>query len=178
MRSRFFWYYMSIIPVESHRAYQQGNQGGAMFSKILVPTDGSKPARKSIEHAIALAQATGGQLILLSVIDKSAFVRQSVPAMPGAMGIVEPLENLLQRAAESYVDEAEKLCVKKGVPAKKTIRSGHPVEEIIREAKKSKADLIVIGSQGRSALKAAVIGSVTFGIISKESKIPVLVVRN
>jgi nucleotide-binding universal stress UspA family protein len=35
----------------------------------------------------------------------------------------------------------------------------------------------MIGSHGRSALKAAVLGSVTFGVISKESKIPVLVVR-
>ncbi|MFZ5906956.1 MAG: universal stress protein [Nitrospirota bacterium] len=148
-----------------------------MFSKILVPTDGSRPAKKSLEHAIALAQSTGGQLILVSVVDKSAFVRQSVPAAPGSTAIMEPLENVLRRAAESYLEEAEKLCRKDGVPAKKTIRSGHPVEEIIKEAKKSKADLIVIGSQGRSALKAAVIGSVTFGIISKESKIPVLVVR-
>lgn len=148
-----------------------------MFSKILVPTDGSKTAEKALEHAIALAKSTGGQLFLLSVIDKSAFVRQSVPAAPGGMGVVEPLENLLRRAAESFVDKAEKLCRKKGVTAKKTVRSGHPVEEIVKEAKKSKADLIVIGSKGRSALKAAVIGSVTFGIISKETKIPVLVVR-
>jgi nucleotide-binding universal stress UspA family protein len=37
--------------------------------------------------------------------------------------------------------------------------------------------LIVIGSHGKSALKAAMLGSVTFGVINKESKIPVLVVR-
>jgi nucleotide-binding universal stress UspA family protein len=148
-----------------------------MFSKILVPTDGSKPARKSIEYAIGLARQSGAQLLLLSVIDKSMFLRQSVPASPAPMKLIEPLEDLLHRAAESYADEAEKLCIKNGIPAKKIIRTGHPVEEIIREAKRSKADLIVIGSHGKSALKAAVIGSVTFGVISKESKIPVLVVR-
>jgi nucleotide-binding universal stress UspA family protein len=54
---------------------------------------------------------------------------------------------------------------------------GHPVEEIIKEAEKSKMDLIVIGSHGKSAIKAAVLGSVTFGVIHKETKIPVLVVR-
>jgi nucleotide-binding universal stress UspA family protein len=148
-----------------------------MFSKILVPTDGSKPARKSAEFAIGLAKQTGAQLILLSVIDKNVFIRQSVPASPASIRLVEPIEDLLQRAAESYTDEAEKLCIKDGIPVKKVTRTGHPVEEIIREAKKSKADLIVIGSHGKSALKAAVIGSVTFGVISKESKIPVLVVR-
>jgi nucleotide-binding universal stress UspA family protein len=51
------------------------------------------------------------------------------------------------------------------------------VEEIINEAVKSKVDLIVMGSQGRSALKAAFLGSVTFGVIHKDTKIPVLVVR-
>jgi len=41
---------------------------------------------------------------------------------------------------------------KNGIQSKKVIRSGHPVEEIINKAVKSKVDLIVMGSQGRSAL--------------------------
>jgi nucleotide-binding universal stress UspA family protein len=57
------------------------------------------------------------------------------------------------------------------------IRTGHPVEEIIKEAEKSKVDLIVMGSHGTSALKAAVLGSITFGVIHKDTKFPVLVVR-
>jgi len=51
------------------------------------------------------------------------------------------------------------------------------VEEIVNEATKSKADLIVIGSHGKSALKAAVLGSVTYGVMHKDAKIPVLIVR-
>ena len=66
---------------------------------------------------------------------------------------------------------------KKGVQSKKVIRAGHPVEEIIEEAEKSKADLIVMGSHGKSAVKAAVLGSVTYGVIHKETKAPVLIVR-
>lgn len=42
---------------------------------------------------------------------------------------------------------------------------------------KSKVDLIVIGSHGKSALKTAVLGSITFGIINKETNLPVLIVR-
>ena len=57
------------------------------------------------------------------------------------------------------------------------MRSGHPVEEIINEAVKSKVNLIVMGSQGRSTLKAAFLGSVTFGVIRKDTKIPLLVAR-
>jgi nucleotide-binding universal stress UspA family protein len=57
------------------------------------------------------------------------------------------------------------------------VTSGHPAEEITREAENSNIDLIVMGSHGRSALAAAFLGSVTYGIIHKETKIPVLVVR-
>lgn len=147
-----------------------------MISKILVPTDGSKPARKSVEYAAQLAGQVGATVILLSVVDQGV-VPQTVPVMTTPTKLFEPLEDYLTRAAEAYLDEAERVCNKYGIQSKRVVRSGHPVEAIIKEAQKSKADLIVIGSHGRSALKAAVLGSVTFGIINKETKIPVLVLR-
>jgi nucleotide-binding universal stress UspA family protein len=57
------------------------------------------------------------------------------------------------------------------------IRKGHPVEEIVNEATKSKVDLIVMGSHGKSALRAAILGSVTYGVLHEETKIPILIVR-
>lgn len=148
-----------------------------MITKILVPTDGSKPAKKSVEYAVELARQTGASIILVSIVDKSPFIPQVVPVAPSSTRIMEPIEDLLQRAAEAYIADAEKICKKNQIPAKSVIRSGHPVDQIIKEAVKTKTDLIVLGSQGKSALKAAVLGSVAFGIISKETKIPVLVVR-
>lgn len=46
-----------------------------MISKILVTTDGSKQARKSIEYAARFAKQTGATVTLLSVIDKSSLCR-------------------------------------------------------------------------------------------------------
>ena len=57
------------------------------------------------------------------------------------------------------------------------ITAGHPVEDIVKEASRAKANLIIMGSHGKSALAAAVLGSVTYGVIHKETKIPVLIVR-
>jgi len=148
-----------------------------MISKILVPTDGSKTAQKSVEYAIELAKQTGATITLLSVIDKSLFVTKSVPAVATPTHLAEPIEDYLRQAAESYIEKAEKLCKENNVQSKKVIRSGHPEEKIIKEAEKSKVDLIVMGSHGRSAIKAAVLGSVTFGVIHKDTKVPVLVVR-
>ncbi len=148
-----------------------------MVSRILVATDGSKTAKKSINYALGLAKQTGAAILFISVIDKGYFTTKSIPPAATPTHLIEPVEDYIRRAAEAHLKETIKLCEKQGIRSKGIIKSGHPVEEIIREAKKSKADLIIMGSHGRSALKAAVLGSVTFGVIHKNIKIPVLVVR-
>jgi nucleotide-binding universal stress UspA family protein len=148
-----------------------------MISKILVPTDGSKAALKAVAYAAELAKQVGASITIISVMDKSSFLPQTVPAVSVSKKIMEPIEDYLKVAANAYADEAEKLCLKQGIQSKKVVRAGRPVDEIIKEAEKSRVDLMVIGSRGQSALKAAVLGSVTFGVINKETRVPVLVVR-
>ena len=148
-----------------------------MISKILVPTDGSETAKKAARYAVGLAKQIGAAVRLVSVIDKSLFASQSVPSVAAPTHLIEPIEDYLRQVAEACLDNAERLCNKNGVQSKKIVRRGHPVEEIIKEAEKSKVDLIVMGSHGKSALKVAVLGSVTFGVIHKDTKVPVLVVR-
>jgi nucleotide-binding universal stress UspA family protein len=148
-----------------------------MISKILVPTDGSETALRAVEYAVGLAKQTHASVILVSVIDKSALVAQAVPSETVPAHLLEPVDEYLTNAAKVYLEQARKLCKKDGIKASKIIRTGHPVEEIIDEAENSNADLIVIGSHGRSTIASAVLGSVTFGIIHKDTRFPVLVVR-
>ena len=61
--------------------------------------------------------------------------------------------------------------------SKAVVITGHPVEAIVKEAASAKADLIIMGSHGKSALAAAVLGSVTYGVIHKDTKTPVLIVK-
>ena len=148
-----------------------------MISKILVPTDGSKAALKAAIYAIDLAKQLRAEVIALSIIDKRAFMVQTVPAGETAKNVIEPIGDYLRDAAEVYVGEIKKRCDKDGVLSKTVITAGHPVEGILKEAARAKADLIIMGSHGKSALAAAVIGSVTYGVIHKDTKIPVLIVR-
>ena len=148
-----------------------------MISKILVPTDGARAAQKAAMYAVDLATQLKASVIALSIIDKRSFMGQTVPAGKTSRHVIEPIEDYLREAAEGYAGEIKKLCDKNGVRSKTVITKGHPVEEIVKEAKKSKADLIVVGSHGRGALAAAVLGSVTYGVIHKATKIPVLIVR-
>ncbi len=148
-----------------------------MISKILVPTDGSEVAWKSVEFAVDLATQTGASITFLAVVEKSFLVSGSIPDVVTPTHLIEPVEDYLKQMAETFIDRAEKVSREKGVATKKVIRSGHPVEEIVKEAEDSKSDLIIMGSHGKSALRAALLGSVTMGVIHKDTKIPVLVVR-
>jgi nucleotide-binding universal stress UspA family protein len=148
-----------------------------MISKILVPSDGSKTAKKAAAYAVDLAKQLKASIIILSVIDQRSLIAQTVPASETAMQTIEPIEDYLKEAAEGYTGEIKKLCDKNGVAAKISIKMGHPVDEIIKEAKKSKVDLIVMGSHGRSAFSATVLGSVSYGVIHNDKSIHVLIVR-
>jgi len=148
-----------------------------MISKILVPTDGTKASKKAIDYAIGLAEQTKASITILGVVDKSAFFSQSIPASATSTNLVTPIEDYLSKLTESYIEQAVKQCSKKGVKPATVIRSGHPVEEIIKEARRSKSNLIVIGSHGKGALESAVLGSVTYGLIHNDTKYPVLVIR-
>jgi nucleotide-binding universal stress UspA family protein len=151
--------------------------GGCMISKILVPSDGSKTAQRAAGYAVDLAKQLKASIIAMSVIDKRSFITQTVPAAETARHTIEPIEDYLREAAEEYAGEIKKLCDKSGVASETSIKMGHPVEEIVKEAKRSKANLIVIGSHGRSALSATVLGSVSYGVIHKDTSIPILIVR-
>jgi len=126
-----------------------------MISKILVPTDGSKAAMKSVEYAAGFARQTGASITLLSVIDKSSFVPQSIPSLSTSKKLIEPIEDYLRIASETFIEEAEKICLKHAVPSKKVIRTGHPVDEIVKEAEKSKVDIITMPISMRSSSKSA-----------------------
>lgn len=148
-----------------------------MISKILVPIDGSKVSKKAAKYAVELAIRAGASLTLLSVIDNRFVVGQAVSASASPTHLKEAVEDYLKQSAQSAIDEIAKMCKRDRIQCKTITRTGHPVEEIMREAGRSRIDLIVMGSHGKSALKAAVLGSVTYGVMHKDTKIPVLIVR-
>ena len=123
-----------------------------MISKILVATDGSKSAQKAAVYAVGLAKQLNASIVIISVVDKRLLISRTVAIGHSLPGVAQSLDDYLRGAAESYAGEIEKLCEKKGIRSKTVIKPAHPIEEIVKEAEKSKADLIVMGSHGQSAL--------------------------
>ena len=105
-----------------------------MISKIFVPTDGSETSQKAARYAIDIAKQLNASVIIMSVIDKRSLIEQTVSAEATSMHTIEPVEDYLREVAQRYAGEVKKLCDKNGVQSKTIITTGHPVEDIVKEA--------------------------------------------
>ena len=150
-----------------------------MYKNILVPTDGSKLSGKALKEAIVFAKACGSKLAVLHVMpDARAYISEHyhVPT-----DLAAPLKKKFQGEAatrsQEIIDEACSLGKAAGIACTGfSIVGDEPYEAIIKQAKKSKCDLIMMASHGRKGLQSLLLGSETAKVLV-HSKIPVLVVR-
>ena len=134
---------------------------------ILVPVDFSESSLVALEHALALARRHDAQLVLLHVIEPfhADMLVDTTQAQRDARALAH--ERLTRLA-----DATKKTCPRTG----RELRTGHPVTTIIALAKRTNADLIVMGTHGRTGLKRAFIGSVAERVV-RLATCSVLVVR-
>lgn len=150
-----------------------------MFRRILVPIDGSTPAKRGLEQAVLLAKDQGALLGLLHVVDESMISRSldSSTFMPA--NYVEDLTKNLNDAGRKLLDRAEADVRKQRVKVEAMLVEtvGRRVADVIvAQAKKWKADVIVLGTHGREGLARVVLGS-DAELVVRESPVPVLLVR-
>ncbi len=147
-----------------------------MMKRILMATDGSKTSVRALKVAIEMAKKMGAKLALVGVIDNRLYVGRTMRASDSPTRIAESVEDYLMQVAGAYLADASRQCEQGGIEPEIVIRTGHPAEEILKEARRSKADLLVMGSHGKSGI-GSVMGSVTFAVLHGESRVPILVVR-
>jgi len=126
-----------------------------MYRNIILAYDGSKFSNKALQEAISLAKSSGGSLLVLSVVDITDEFESEAPGLTDKM--TEKLLKLAQKALAKAV--AAK------VKAKVEVHVGDAYEMIVDIAKKKKADVIVMGSHGRTGLTRLLMGSVTSRVI-------------
>ncbi len=140
--------------------------------KILVATDGSKPALNAVKYAIKLATAlrSKDRITLLSVHDDTAL--RHAKKLLGKAQIADYLREL----SEKEIKPAVKLLDTSGMRHDMVISTGHIAEQIVKIAAADKYDLIVLGSKGRSAFADMLIGSVAQRVLAT-AKQPVVLVK-
>ncbi len=149
-----------------------------MFKNILVPLDGSKFSQQAAVAGIDLAAKYGSKIHFLTVTKKpSARVTQSIRRYMNVEQIMGEPEDLVEEMAREVLGKAERHARKKGVKVvKSTAASGQPARVILDFAKRSKADLIVIGSRGLGEIPGMLLGSVSLKVSSLATS-PCLIVR-
>lgn len=140
------------------------------YEHLLVPTDGSEGARDALDHAVDIATAAGARLTVLSVVDSRAFTGgfETGPTLPN---IREQLQEYAEDAASALVERATEA----GVDVESAVTVGLPANEITAYAEANDADLVVMGTHGRSGLERLILGSVTERVV-RTSETPVLAV--
>lgn len=146
-----------------------------MAKRILVPVDGSATSRRGLREAVRLAKAQRAKLFILNVVDVAPlFVAAEAAAMFDS-GVLETL-----RAGGRKVLARAAVEVNKSAVAAKTVLAdnlaGRVADVIVRQARKLRADLIVIGTHGRRGLSRMVMGS-DAELVVRYSTVPVLLVR-
>ncbi len=147
-----------------------------MFKRILVPIDGSRTSNLGLDEAIRMARKQRATLCLLHVVDESVLTRN----LDGGGAAVERLLASLRESGREILGRAASRLRKQRVRFKTVL-----VENVLRDvsdvivgqARKWRADLIVIGTHGRRGLTRMVMGSDAEGVI-RTTPVPVLLVRS
>ena len=145
-----------------------------MYSRILVPIDGSATSQRGLEEAMALAKRLGSALHLLNVVDARLLIAE--------VSAYAPPDQLLddwRAAGGRLVADAAALARAQGLTADSVVRCDPGLrvcDMILQEAKTSSAGLIVMGTHGRRGLKRLALGS-DAELVLRESPVPVLLVR-
>jgi nucleotide-binding universal stress UspA family protein len=145
------------------------------YKTILAPTDFSSCSRHAIEHAVALARRYGAEVALLHVYELPTGL---VPTtmVPGEAGVLLPLrDHLVAEARRQLLPQVDEL-QRAGVTVHPQVAEGRAADAILRAADELNADLIVMGTHGRTGLGRMLIGSVTEHVI-RHAGCPVYVVR-
>ncbi|WP_145024960.1 universal stress protein [Paenibacillus sp. Y412MC10] len=140
-----------------------------MYSRILVPVDGSKHARHALDSAVSLVQSlnTAPELVVLHV-------NPTVSINEPPVGV--DLEEHIRQEGEKILAPATDEASRSGVAFRTISKTGDPAKVICQTAKEESADLIVMGSRGMGLVSEMLIGSVSHSVV-QHAHCPVMIVR-
>lgn len=144
------------------------------MKKILWATDGSKEAEKAYSYAKYLAIKSGASIVGVHVIPRA------VQLLYENLNESEHIENWklsIEDSAASSFDKVAKDLKKADISFEGLLLKGNPSEKIRELAKKTKADLIVMGKHGHGFFESMVAGSETKKVLMA-SHVPVLAVKS
>lgn len=145
-----------------------------MYSRVIVPLDGSVTAERALDQAAELAKVTGAPLHLVRVVDITRLERYGAYGLALEYAGLAEVASEEERAAREYLDETAASLAGKGVEVTTEIGRGLVVQVLGDIAQPT--DVIVMASHGRTGLSRWFLGSVAEDVV-RRSSCPVLIVR-
>jgi nucleotide-binding universal stress UspA family protein len=156
-------------------------QGGGMYSQVLVPLDGSEASERALPHAQSLADAFGARVHLLQVISLSheyeAFHAggDNPTVMEYSLDTAREVTAARQTRAEAYLKATAARLGENGLQVETSVRQGSILDNITNFVAENGIDVIVMSTHGHGGLQRFLVGSVTDRVI-RSSHVPVLAI--
>ena len=138
---------------------------------FLVPVDFSNYSASALDYAIDLAKKLGARITLVHVI-------HAMPLGVPEAGVALPVSywQEIETEVSQMLEEQRKRIQHAGLRGETVVAHGVPFQEIIKVAKAKNADLIIMGTHGRTGISHILLGSVTEKVL-RLAPCPVLVTR-
>ena len=144
-----------------------------MYQRILVPVDGSPTSERALQEALRLAQQQSGRLELVHVLGDVRLLEAN-----SYINYAE-MKDAMTSAGKKLLEQTQMVAQQSGTAAEvKLLEAGGTriASAIVEEARQWQADLIVIGTHGRTGFSRVLFGSVAEGVV-RTAPIPVLLIR-
>jgi universal stress protein A len=141
--------------------------------KILYATDFSKASERALQEAVEQAKRNRAELLVVHVIEPVPYVSGEEF---GGGEIYAKLEEISKREAQASMAKLMQRLKKTRVKAQSFLFKGSAHDQIVKAARSKKADMIVIGTHGRTGLSKLFMGSVAGKVVSSAA-CPVVTVR-
>lgn len=141
-----------------------------MYDDVLIPTDGSEGTEEAIAHGLALADRYEATVHALSVVERNV-----LKELDAEVSLPESVRESRTEAAHQATADVRAQAADHDVAVTEAIREGPPAREIVSYADEH-ADLIAMGTHGRTGLGQYLLGSVTTSVV-RTASVPVLTDR-
>jgi nucleotide-binding universal stress UspA family protein len=145
-----------------------------MSDRIFVAVDDSECSLRALDAAADLAKATGGTLIICTVVDTARAAALCFGEAQLVVGAFDALRDESEALVDSARERARRLLPDEGRIETRVVQGG-TVEEVLREAKETAANWIVMGSHSRTGVSRLVAGSIAEEVL-RQAHVPVMIV--
>ena len=147
-----------------------------MFSKILVPVDGSDTSFRAFDAALFLSGKLASQVTAVHVMDKEPSMYVPTDNYVDSLKMLDELRGAYESEEQKMLTKYSQLAERKGITTNSVLLEGDPASVILNYARKENYDVIIMGNRGLSSFKKLVVGSVSDKILHN-SPCPVILIK-